>query len=85
MKPHDLSPREAQAQLDAVEIALALLNQAGAALEVIAGETKGAEGVETAHHLAMMAHKTVEDGLGDLFERQLALHDRIRAAKEGRA
>lgn len=85
MKPNDLSPREAQAQLDAVEIALALLNQAGAALEVIAGETKGAEGVETAHHLAMMANKTVEDGLGDLFERQLALRDRIRAAKEGRA
>ncbi|ODU41231.1 hypothetical protein [uncultured Aquimonas sp.] len=85
MKPNDLSPREAQAQLDAVEIALALLNQAGAALEVIAGETKGAEGVETAHHLATMARKTVEDGLGDLFERQLALRDRIRAAKEGRA
>ena len=85
MKPHDLSPREAQAQLDAVEIALALLNQAGAALELIPGDTKGAEGVETAQHLAMMAHKTVEDGLGDLFERQLALRDRIRAAKEGRA
>lgn len=85
MKPHDLSPREAQAQLEAVEIALALLNQAAAALEVIAGETKGAEGVETAHHLAMMARKTVEDGLGDLFERELTLRDRIRASKEGRA
>jgi hypothetical protein len=85
MKPNDLSPREAQAQLDAVEVALALLNQAGAALEVIAAWTKGFEGVETAHHLAMMAHKTVEDGLQDHFERQLALRDRIRASKEGQS